>query len=93
MNVVRGAMSYRLNLEEKFVRYSRPTENYGVLTALPYFDSDWPVREMFPEREKEGAVPGEYDECGRPWLIAVEWAVTPVSLYSQFYLASNSHVS
>jgi hypothetical protein len=47
---------------------------------------------MFPNPEKEGAVPFEYDECDRPWLIAIEWVVTPVSLHIQAYIPVSSHV-
>jgi hypothetical protein len=78
LNVVRGALSERLNLSEAFVRKSQTLKSYGTLVTLWYSPGSKAAL-LFPDARKLGAVPFECDAHG-DWLKVVEWAIPKVSL-------------
>ena len=82
LDVVKGAMSDRLKLIEKFVRRSETVKSYGTLISLPYHDGS-EGQLLFPNAMQEGAVPLErhYDTHT---LKVVEWAISKVSLPLSF---------
>lgn len=77
LDVVKGAMSDRLKLTEKFVRDSETVKSYGTLISVAYFPGSegWT---MFPNAVQEGAVPFERDNNVN-FLKLVEWAIPKVS--------------
>jgi hypothetical protein len=76
MDVVKGAMSERLTLEETFVRRFRTLKSYGTLITLLYDDE---VARLFPHPQRQGAVPFERASDG-PRLKVIEWAIPKVSV-------------
>lgn len=77
LNVVRGAISDRLNLSEGFVRKSQTLKSYGTLVTLEYYAGS-PAAAIFPNAQQLGAVPFERDADGYR-LKVVEWAIPKVS--------------
>jgi hypothetical protein len=76
MDVVKGAMSERLTLEETFVRKFRTLKSYGTLVTLVY---DEEVARIFPHPQRHGALPLERANDG-PRLKVIEWAIPKVSV-------------
>jgi hypothetical protein len=76
MDVVKGAMSGRLSLQEKFIRKSATTRSYGTLVNIPYSLG----HKLFPNAVKEGAVPCKPEPGDKSkWLKVIEWAIPKVS--------------
>ena len=80
LDVVKGAISARLTLEETFVRRFKTLKSYGALVTLVYSDE---VARIFPDPQAHGALPFE---CGAkdgprdgPRLKVIEWALPKVS--------------
>jgi hypothetical protein len=82
LDVVKGAMSDRLRLLEKFVRKSETVKSYGTLISLDYYPGSEGHR-LFPNAIQEGAVPLERD-FDTMTLKVVEWAIPKVSLFLSF---------
>jgi hypothetical protein len=82
LDVVKGAMSDRLKLTEKFVRKSETVKSYGTLISLPYYPGS-EGQQLFPNAMQEGAVPLE-QQYDTGTLKVVEWAISKVSLLLQF---------
>lgn len=76
MDVVKGAISERLTLEETFVRKFRTLKSYGTLVTLVYGNE---AARIFPDPQKQGAVKFERANDG-PRLKVIEWAIPKVSL-------------
>jgi hypothetical protein len=76
LNVVKGAISERLELSETFVRKSQTLKSYGTLVTLKYYPGSGAAL-LFPDARKHGAVPLERDAEGE-WLKVVEWAIPKV---------------
>lgn len=74
LDVVKGAMTSRLNLEEVFVRKFRTTRSYGTLVDIPYNDD---TAEIFPDPESQDSV-GFIEIDNRQWLRVIAWAVPKV---------------
>ncbi len=75
LDVVRGAISERVNLEETFVRKFKTLKSYGTLVTLLYDDI---VARIFPSPQAHGALPFQDAEDGLR-LFAIEWAIPKVS--------------
>ena len=75
LDVVKGAISERLTLEETFVRRFKTLKSYGALVTLVYNDE---VERIFPNPRAYGALPFERANDG-PRLKVIEWALPKVS--------------
>lgn len=75
LDVVKGAISERLVLEETFVREFKTLKSYGTLVTLVYNDK---VASIFPDPQSHGALSFEKDHDGIR-LKVVEWALPKVS--------------
>jgi hypothetical protein len=75
LDVVKGAISDRLTLEETFVRRFKTLKSYGTLVTLVYSDE---VARIFPKPQAHGALPFEHANDG-PRLKVIEWALPKVS--------------
>ena len=75
LDVVKGAISERLTLEETFVRKFKTLKSYGTLVSLVYSKE---VARIFPDPQARGAFPFERANDG-PRLKVIEWAVPKVS--------------
>ncbi|KAF4624696.1 hypothetical protein G7Y89_g13472 [Cudoniella acicularis] len=73
LNVVKGALSERMSLGEKFVRKYKPRKSYGTIVLLHYYTGS-PAESMFPNPQEQGAVPFERHVDG-DWLTVIEWAI------------------
>ncbi|KAF8851408.1 hypothetical protein BDZ45DRAFT_150850 [Acephala macrosclerotiorum] len=73
LDVVKGAMSDRLKLTEKFIRKSETVKSYGTLITLRY-DPGSEGQRMFPNAIQDGAVPLERD-YDTNMVKVVEWAI------------------
>ncbi|TVY83310.1 hypothetical protein LSUE1_G001552 [Lachnellula suecica] len=80
LDVVKGVMSDRLNLQEEFVRASEASSNVGTLVDLEYDSSDPNSLgyRLFPNAVQDGAVLRFAD--GFYWLKVIEWAIAKVGL-------------
>lgn len=78
LDVVKGAMSDRLKLMEKFVRKSETVKSYGTLICVPYYPGSEGQR-LFPNAMQEGAVPLE-EHYDTDTLKIIEWAISKVIL-------------
>lgn len=76
MDVVKGAISERLTLDECFVRQYKTSKSYGTLVTLVYNDI---TRKLFPKPQQHGAVPFENSEDGLR-LKVIEWAIPKVCI-------------
>ncbi len=75
-DVVRGALSERLDLGEAFVRGFKTRKSYGSLVTMNYLDPG--VAAAFPDPQAHGAFPFEPGNDG-PRLTVIEWAIAKVS--------------
>ena len=75
LDVVKGAISERLTLDESFVRKNKTLKSYGTLVTLIYGDD---AARLFPNPQQDGAVPFEQTKEGLR-LKVIEWAVPKVS--------------
>jgi hypothetical protein len=75
LDVVKGAISERLTLEETFVRKFKTLKSYGTLVTLVYSDE---VARIFPNPWARDALPFERANDG-PRLKVIEWALPKVS--------------
>lgn len=75
LDVVRGAISDRLNLSEGFVRKFQTQKSYGTLVTLSRSHG----KKLFPNAKAMGAVPFEEDYEGYR-LKVIEWAIPKASL-------------
>ena len=75
LDVVKGAIAERLNLEETFVRKFSTLKSYGTLVALLYNED---VAKVFPSPLLHGALPFEIADDGLR-LKVIEWALPKVS--------------
>jgi len=77
LNVVKGAMSGRLNLAEVFVRRYESLRSYGTLVSMLYYPGSEAQR-MFPNARSEGA----HFEKEQIWerVKVIEWAIPIVSI-------------
>jgi hypothetical protein len=75
LDVVKGAISERLTLEETFVRSFKTLKSYGTLVTLAYGDE---VARIFPRPQSHGALPFENANDGIR-LKVIEWALPKVS--------------
>jgi hypothetical protein len=82
LDVVRGAMSDRRMLTEKFVRKSETLKSYGTLMLIDYNPGSG-GRRMFPNAFQDGAVPLERVERqhGVELLKVVQWSISKVSFH------------
>lgn len=71
LDVVKGAISERLTLDERFVRQYKTSKSYGTLVTLIYSGA---VKRLFPNPQQQGAVPFEESDDG-PRLKVIEWAI------------------
>jgi hypothetical protein len=78
LNVVKGAMSERLYLDETFVRKSQTIRSIGSLVTVAYFPGS-DAEKMFPNPKEAGAVPFERAVDGNR-LKVIEWAIPKVSV-------------
>lgn len=82
LDVVKGAMSDRLRLTEKFVRKSETIKSYGTLITLAYYPGSEGLR-MFPNAIQDGAVPLERG-FDTDMLKVVEWAIPKVRFHRPY---------
>ncbi|PMD33385.1 hypothetical protein L207DRAFT_535414 [Hyaloscypha variabilis F] len=71
LDVVKGAISERLTLEETFVRRFKTVKSYGTLVTFVY---DNEVANIFPNPQSHGALPFELADDGIR-LKVIEWAI------------------
>lgn len=84
-DVVKGAMSERLSLREKFVRKSETMKSYGALISVPYSRGS-EGHTLFPNAARDG---GQFENGERTrWLKVVEWVIPKVSL-TNYVITSN----
>ena len=74
LDVVKGAISERLVLDECFVRQYKTSKGYGTLLTLLYANK---VKKLFPNPQQHGAPPFEKSDDG-PRLKVIEWAIPKV---------------
>jgi hypothetical protein len=82
LDVVKGAMSDRRKLTEKFIRKSETVKSYGTLVTLRY-DPGSEGQRLFPNAIQDGAVPLERD-YDTDMVKVVEWAIPKVSFHKSF---------
>lgn len=78
LDVVKGAISDRLHLNDAFVPKFETQKSYGTLVTLEYYEGSegWTA---FPDARKQGAViVRDRDGPGGPWLKVIEWAIPKV---------------
>ncbi|KAH7410655.1 hypothetical protein BKA64DRAFT_359215 [Cadophora sp. MPI-SDFR-AT-0126] len=73
MDVVKGALTERVELREKFVRKSQTVKSYGTLTTVPWNKGQEGML-WFPNAIADGAVEFEKHPDGL-WLKVIEWAI------------------
>lgn len=78
MDVVKGALSERQQLQGNFVRKSETAKSYGTLVTLPWGPGQEGT-DRFPNAVADGAVEFERHPDGDR-LLVVEWAIPKVSL-------------
>ena len=78
LNVMKGALSERLNPSDSFVRESRTLKSYGSLVTMLY-EPGSDAERIFPNPKRDGAVPFESSTEG-PRLKVIEWVIPKVSL-------------
>lgn len=76
MDVVKGALSERQKLRDKFVRKTETTKSYGTLVTLPW-GPGLEGTELFPNARRDGAVPFENEADGLRVKV-IEWAIPKV---------------
>lgn len=82
MDVIKGAISERLTLDECFVRQYKTSKSYGTLVSLVY---DKHTKKLFPNPQKHGAVPFEESEDAMR-LKVIEWAIPKVCISAEISL-------
>ena len=83
LDVVKGAMSGRLFLNESFVRNFETVRSLGTQVTLPYFPGS-EAEILFPNPKIAGAVPFEQGIDG-PRLKVIEWAIPKVRIFPIIY--------
>jgi len=80
LNVVRGAISERIDLSNTFVRKFKTLKSYGSLVTLSYHPKS-EAAAIWPNAHLLGAVDYEKDDDGIR-LTVIEWAIPKVGLVS-----------